>query len=120
MTWKVGQKVQDASGCTGTITEQYDDQIVLDWDISGCSSEPMHESSVVEMVPGQDDERIQNAIYHGQMAMLRGDAQEYGPEREHNGRRYREILDETGEGTDYFQDVETKEVCTVDFEGWDE
>lgn len=62
MTWKVGDRVQDVIGFTGTVTAQEDDEIEVTWDISGCCSD-LGATDIVAMVEGQDDPAKQQQFY---------------------------------------------------------
>lgn len=62
MTWKVGQRVQDASGFTGTVSAQWDDEVEVTWDVSGCASD-LSEHDIKPMVEGQDDPAIQRKVH---------------------------------------------------------
>lgn len=62
MTWKIGQRVQDKDGFTGTVTSQFDDEVEVTWDVSGCTSD-IKEDKIKPMVDGQDASSIQRKIH---------------------------------------------------------
>lgn len=62
MTWKVGTRVQDKDGFTGTVSAQWDDEVEVTWDISGCTSD-LKESEISPMTPGQDAEDVQSKLH---------------------------------------------------------
>jgi preprotein translocase subunit YajC len=62
MTWKAGQRVQDDAGFTGTVSAQWDDEVEVTWDVSGCTSD-LKENQIKPIVDGQDASSIQRKIH---------------------------------------------------------
>lgn len=62
MTFKVGTRVQDAAGFTGTVTAQWDDEVEVTFDVSGCAAN-LKETQVKPMQAGQDAGDVQKKFW---------------------------------------------------------
>lgn len=62
MTFKVGTRVQDEAGFTGTVTAQWDDEVEVTFDVSGCTAD-LKETQIKPMEAGQDAEDVQNEFW---------------------------------------------------------
>ncbi|QEP29816.1 hypothetical protein HYP99_gp018 [Sinorhizobium phage ort11] len=70
MEYKVGDRVQDKAGFTGTITDASEgyngfQEYEVTWDISGCTSD-MLVNEIEPMKEGQDNPQTQNDIHKKQ------------------------------------------------------